>query len=157
MSTPRPFNCSSWLVAVVVGGPSQNERARPEGSIKENRLWLCLEIFLNRVERGVFKHDNVIHRVAAHSLGQNARKNEAGLLCVYVCLEERDREGLLSQLQASAQQKAFQKHIHPVFAAAHTDTVSKAVKTPSPCLCQHNMLAQKKSVSACSKNDTSFG
>ena len=66
-------------------------------------------------------------------------------VCVCVCLKERDRGGLLSQLQASAQQKAFQKHIHPVFAAAHTDTASKAVKTPSPCLCQHNMLVQNSS------------
>lgn len=53
-------------------------------------------------------------------------------MCVCVCLKERDREGLLRQLQASAQQKAFQKHFHPVFAAAHTDTASKAVKTPPP-------------------------
>lgn len=49
-----------------------------------------------------------------------------------MCLKEKDREGLLGQLQASAQQKGFFKtHIHPVFAAAHTDAASKAVKTPS--------------------------
>lgn len=43
-------------------------------------------------------------------------------MCMHVCSTERGRERLLRQLQASAQQKAFQKHIHPVFAAAHTHT-----------------------------------
>lgn len=56
-----------------------------------------------------------------------------------MCLKEKDREGLLGQLQASAQQKGFFKtYIHPVFAAAHTDAASKAVKTPSlPALPAH--------------------
>lgn len=53
---------------------------------------------------GVLKHDNVIRRVTAHSRKPVQKKWS----WIAVCVEKTETEGLLRQLQASAQAEGFQ-------------------------------------------------
>lgn len=105
----------------------------------------------------VFKYDNVIHWVAAHSLGQMLEKNGVGLLCVYVCVSVKKKEtekdcwgNYRLRLSRRLLKSISTQSLQPL-----TQTQpQKAVKTPfTPSLCQYYMLAQK-SVSACYKYDT---
>lgn len=79
---------------------------------------------------GVLKHDNVIRRVAAHSLEQML-ENGVGLLCVpaCVCIKERDRR-IAEAITGFDSAEGFSKHIHPVFAAVHTNSLIKLLEQP---------------------------
>lgn len=109
MSTPLPSTIArEWRWGDGGGGGGPSQKARPEGGIKENRLHLKKKKSWGRF----FEHDNPLSRgplSRANSCKKWSGITECVCVLVRVCVWEKDGEGLLWQLQASAQQKAFKR------------------------------------------------